>query len=657
MKRYSIFFISIFVLYAKVPTSLSFQGYSGLINIPNAQVLDKNSIAFSINNHFDNHLRFYNTNKKKNSVMDFQFGVSLFKNLEIFGRVKEQKGYARDLSANFKYKFPKLISFLPDIAVGAQDVGGLASLYKSYYIVADKEIKNLRVTLGYGYSKTSRAKRLDGFFGGIEYAVNPYIVGVFDYDGKEKHIGVKLSTPKDWLNGISLETMIAKNLNDKSYSFALSTKFLFDYQKEEVNKIDKSKILKRLNNNLSKDEAIAYLFNLLKQDGFNKIKLYNNSKYLLIRYENSIYRNDADAIFNIIKSSFIVNKYYKNIILQATKSSIVQNNYIVDLNKAIAYYKNPKKSLHFISESNINIENFKLLKSYNTSKLHLEISPILKTFVATEVKLFDYQLLMGLNGYYNLAKGLDVNARYDFKISHSKNFNPKTGVFADSYNKGGLHSLLVHYTFKYNNIINTTSLGLYRYEYFAAINQTSLMYKNHFLNLKFGYFKHKGKYEHIDWQDSKKIFIAKYSYYFKNINASIDIYGGQFWNQDRGFGINFNKYLGDTTLTLKYLQTKPTTYWKFFSSEQTNRYIGLYITIPLDFKKSKTNFKYVQLHGNNNFTYGLRSTIKRKDGSNRVMPGSGDEVLVPTFEHSRYFYHNKRSNIDYLENQQYRVFY
>jgi len=478
--KYSLILLVASFIDAKVPNTISFQGYTGLINIPNAQVLDNNSFAFSLNNHFDNHLRGYDKSKKRYGVSDFQFGVSLLPNLEVFGRVKEQRHYARDLSGNFKFKIPNFSKFLPDIAIGAQDIGGLANLYTAYYIVADKELQNLRVTLGYGYSKNSRAKRLDGFFGGIEYAFNKNIVGAIDYDGKEKHIAIKAITPKDWLNGVSLEAMLAKNLNDKSYSFGLSAKFLYDYKKGNINNVDKKSVLKRINTNLSKRDAIDKFFKLLNEDGFNKIKLLSNSKFLVIRYENSIYRNDADALYSIIKKGFIVNRYYKYLVLEPSKSGIVQNRLIVNLKKAISYYKDPTDNIDFIAKYNRDIKNLKLLKFKDENKLHIEVSPILKTFVATEVGIFDYQLLMGVKGYYNILKGFDISGEYDFTIARSKNFNPKRGVFADSYNKGGLNSLLAHYTFKYKDIINTTSVGLYRYEYLGVMNQTSLLYNNHF---------------------------------------------------------------------------------------------------------------------------------------------------------------------------------
>ncbi len=82
-------------------TATSLQGFTGLINTPNAQLLEKGELVFSFNNQFDEHLRGYDTSLPSTDSSDYIFGVGLLDNLEIQGRVKEQKGYARDLSAKF----------------------------------------------------------------------------------------------------------------------------------------------------------------------------------------------------------------------------------------------------------------------------------------------------------------------------------------------------------------------------------------------------------------------------------------------------------------------------------------------------------------------------------------------------------------------------
>lgn len=129
-----------------MPNALSMQGFTGLINTPNAQVMNEGDIVFSYNNQFDNHLRNYDDTRERISTDDYVFGVGLLPNFEIQGRFKEQPGYARDLSANLKYQIPQFHEYLPNIAIGVQDLGSaeIASLYENYYIVADKTFSFIR---------------------------------------------------------------------------------------------------------------------------------------------------------------------------------------------------------------------------------------------------------------------------------------------------------------------------------------------------------------------------------------------------------------------------------------------------------------------------------------------------------------------------------
>ena len=124
MKSKLLFLSTVALLNAsELPHSLSMQGFTGLINTPNAQVINEGDTVFSYNNQFDNHLRDYDYTKKRNDSDDFVFGVGILPNLEIQARFKEQVGYTRDLSANIKYQIPQFNEYFPTIAIGVQDFG------------------------------------------------------------------------------------------------------------------------------------------------------------------------------------------------------------------------------------------------------------------------------------------------------------------------------------------------------------------------------------------------------------------------------------------------------------------------------------------------------------------------------------------------------
>lgn len=631
--------------------AISLQGFTGLINTPNAQTLEEGELIFSWNNQFDEHLRGYDKSLPFHKSDDYIFGVGLLNNLEIQGRVKNQFSYIRDLSANIKYKLPKLWFWMPDFAIGIQDAGSKANYYENYYIVADKTIGPIRASIGYGSSHSSaKSQRMDGVFGGIEARILPWLSLLGEYDGKQKHIAARFQTGKIWCNRFNLTGMVSHNLDTKHNSIQFSISF---YPEEFQSNYKEKVLIKK--SNFDYTEYIK----ILENEGLTDLKLYKKEKNtLVIEYDNRVFRhNEKDAIFTIISYALHLKKKPKNLILITKKSGIEISSFKVSLKSFGNYLNDPsditkkydlKNSIDDISPPNkgtLLVEGSQKEKF----KLHLEFSPVLKTMVATEVGLLDYQLLLGSTARINLFKGIDFTARYDFHIDHSDEFDPdKLGVFSYLYNKGGLSSIMLHYTQNLNGFINTISSGLYKYEYIGVVDQLSYVYENNLFGLKLGYFKHFGDYEHPDTQENKKFFLAKYTYSYQPLDLQLSFQAGQYWKQDRGFDIELKKFFGDIAISIKYLQTSPKNKKSFFWAESSNKYVGLYLEMPLDFRKSKTNGRYFQLQGNNAWSHGLRTTVARKDGTNKITPGNGEEPIFD-LEHKKDFFNRNRVGANYLK--------
>ena len=624
----------------------SFQGYTGLINTPNAQVLDYGEFSFSWNNQFDEHLRKYNHNLPYTSSNDYIFGVGLLPNIEIQGRLKDQPKYARDLSGNIKVKIPKLIDWFPDIAIGAQDVGSAWNLYENYYIVADKSFGPLRASIGYGVSKNRVADRMDGLFGGVELQTFSWLSLLAEYDGKQKHIGARVQS-KLFNDSVKLSSTLAYNLSTKKSSLMVSASIYPSIFKTTNLKTDKQ---------IKPIKTYQELINELEKDGFKDVALYKKNNTLVLEYENSDYRfNDLDALISLTKYVNHLENKESNLILISKKSGIVIDSISLSLDKLNRYLSNKtltNKNLFKDSIKDVVLKNRGVLlaKGVKSESLrtHIEFSPLLKTMVGTEVGVLDYQLLLATTARVHLAKGLDLTAEYDFHIDHSEEFDKDYyGVFSYLYNKGGLNSVMLNYSLKYGNLLNTISAGLYKYEYYGVANQLTYINDNHTFGLKLGYFKHKGAYKHPDNQDEKKLFLAKYTYSYRPLDLQLSVQGGKYWKQDTGFDVELKKFFGDVAVSIKYTQTKPDTHLVDWS-ESSNKYVGLYIEMPLDLPKSKTSWDKVQIEGNNAFKHGVRTTIKRADGTNRVTPGYGEEPIF-NIDHYKFFTNRNRVGAKYVE--------
>jgi len=155
--------------------TMSMQGPTGVINTPNAEIIETELVEFQFSNQID-YTRVHVT--KKELIADQYFvNIGMFQNIELIGRLAnieyrdESKynswtgGIHRDLAASFKYQIPFYHEYLPKVAIGIQDLGGQASHYDSKYIVATKEYNFLRGSVGYGFDSINV---LDGTVGSLD---------------------------------------------------------------------------------------------------------------------------------------------------------------------------------------------------------------------------------------------------------------------------------------------------------------------------------------------------------------------------------------------------------------------------------------------------------------------------------------------------------
>ena len=150
--------------------TMAAQGYTGLMNIPTADITPAGTLEMGLNNHVDPRLSA--TNPKANNYL-LSFGVLPY--LEIGGRLAEMPSPninpvfgthlgVRDLSGNIKFQLPHL--FQPDtqIALGMEDLGGGAPFFRSTYGVVTQTVGPFKLTGGYGRGPD----RLKGVFAGAD---------------------------------------------------------------------------------------------------------------------------------------------------------------------------------------------------------------------------------------------------------------------------------------------------------------------------------------------------------------------------------------------------------------------------------------------------------------------------------------------------------
>ena len=119
----------------------------------------------------------------------------------------------RDLSAGAKYRLPWLLPANTRLALGATDLGGAATNFRSYYGVATSSLGALDLSLGYG--KGSHAyPSLNGAFGSAQWALSPQWRLLAEYDTRELRAGVRHVRPLT--DDLSLELGASRKLSQRS---------------------------------------------------------------------------------------------------------------------------------------------------------------------------------------------------------------------------------------------------------------------------------------------------------------------------------------------------------------------------------------------------------------------------------------------------------
>jgi hypothetical protein len=164
----------------RAETVLGANGASGLGLVPKAGVLSRGTVTFDYSKAVPGHPQFEGFN--------YQIGAGLGEGLEINFRLATQSnacnffkdecppGTVRDLAGSFKYTLP-IASLKPwgvSAAIGALDIGGAATNFRSYYLTATKQTAQWDITLGAAQGQ-SRYSHLDGIFASVEFRPTPWL--------------------------------------------------------------------------------------------------------------------------------------------------------------------------------------------------------------------------------------------------------------------------------------------------------------------------------------------------------------------------------------------------------------------------------------------------------------------------------------------------
>ena len=280
-------------------------GATGLMEVPNARVIGDGVMRLGASS-VDPFRTYYGT-------------LGFFPGLELNGRITEftnvaasfqgDYGDTKDKAVDVKYQILDETRSLPAVAVGVVDPHG-TKLFKSEYVVIDRQIYPFNFTLGYGRD------RLDGFFGGVACQLTDRIqlmaeYSPIKYDNDTGAVGAAYGKdPPSRFNvggRVRLfrggEVTVSYQRGDQfglmaDLSFPLGENLLpWKPDPPYHAPVDRRPLQER-----DGTQVVATIRERLEEQGFFSVTVYLRSQEVAVQYENGRYLSEVKALGRVLRT-------------------------------------------------------------------------------------------------------------------------------------------------------------------------------------------------------------------------------------------------------------------------------------------------------------------------------------------------------------------
>ncbi|CAK0774768.1 Exopolysaccharide biosynthesis protein YbjH [Gammaproteobacteria bacterium] len=716
MTHFSVFLLALSVAVLSVPSSLfaeefhnalSLEGFTGLLNTPNAEVINDGEFSGLYSNQKENGFR-----SRLAREDSYLFSMGFLPFAEIVGRLTDTPdGKLRDLSGSLKVKL------LPDVAIGVQDVGGGSSFFRTKYAVATETWQRFRMSLGYG----SGPDRMKGLFGGVEFKTTDWLTMIGENDTREANVGLRIITPAlfGWPVQAQVTAKTSLAYHPGNMEFGIGFQFPLGNKHEnrtplqseattlhvpeqklsrESNQpvvpagpekgpsqvpkkegagraapplrrdtLDHPRVSQhslacfekpippRLSRGAGQTEAgntdrLRLLFDKLVSNGFQNVSVgIKGDDVLVVEYENGRYHhNELDGlgvvigmVIDIVPKSFetlrvIVKKENLGILrlsapLEAFRAFLQDSGAYGDLNKKLSITRGGEDT------GDVSV----IAGPGNPSRLtsSLVLYPGLKTFVGTEVGVFDYLLSAKADYFVNAWNGAVFNARWDIPIAWSGNFDNGRAYRANRQNSRLDRFMLFQALTATPSVMIDLSAGMIQPDTYGTLNE--MMWTpgdgTQRFSLKQAYASNRDKEAPFQ---KHELYLGSYRYYFSPFDLSLKGTVGKFFDNDIGFSLELKRFFGDTALSVYYKNSRTV-------SQEHVQVAGLLISLPLTPRRDMKP-GLVQVRGSEEWSYYQETKIvSRGGGGNFVSTSIGNDLSVPN-NLDRVFFNRNRLSEPYI---------
>lgn len=574
---------------------------------------------------------------------NYQTGFGLFPGFEFVGRLATNNlgcnmfaagacpsGTIRDFSASAKWQLPLPWDERrwPSLAIGATDLGGAATFFRSYYAVASHRWRDFRFSLGKADAQVPSAP-LHGVFGSIQYSPFHWF-----------NLSAEQIDRNRWLSARFQWTFTSSNYAATPYFYL--TRSLREQELSErqwfgfgVNIPLGSGVWGALYHGKSATHTrrvqridAAEFGAVLKARGFTKFMRGQTSERVVLRVENAAFHwNLLDAFGNALGAMVAAfgesNRKFR---LEVTQRDVVVavlegemdcaerllNEGRLCLNSDSLRFLNPTEfghdAVHWIEKSDFIL------------RPELIVSPSITTGLGTEFGAIDIASAVNFNWIIPLWPGAnyDWNRITPFSAIESEEFSPGKPFynlrFIPNTNRKLFHQIVPIYPL---STVVKGSVGVINsfWQGWQIESATYLAEGQHRIGLLNAQFKY---IPFPNLVTPREPHLLSWRYSPKQLDFySTEIQTGQFWSGDKGYVLTQRFWYGDTSVAL-YIRRS-----RMSEREPKVSFAGFQIQIPLTLR-SQAGFQYLGLRGTNQWSYSAESKILEKD--NRITPGYG---IVP----------------------------
>jgi hypothetical protein len=647
-------------------TTLSPNGYSGLGMTPSAQTIQGGMAVIDRSSALPG-APFAGPGSKGSTGYNTQVGFGLTDNFEVIGRIATQDqncnqfvagacppGTIRDFSAGLKYSLP--VDWLKrnsaNVAIGLNDAGGAASLFRSYYMVGGKTLGSFDVSIG-AAKPVGEFAALRGGFAALGWTPNAWSKLSLQRIGPDTWASAALNSPT-FFGGMSASVNLNRSLNETPLTprqwAGVSLSIPLDAVRRLPTQVAELPVRRSV-----KPISPAELAAALKQKGFYGSKIGSTKDgVLVLELENTGYLwNVLDATgvaLGVVAAAYgDTKKVFELSILTRGIGLLRASGSAACVKQWLESDTGTCSDLKITTMLQDQDEPFKTVRwekgDFWTFRPELVLSPALISGVATEVGSLDFDLALNANLVVPLWRGatFEINRLVPTGL-HTDDFR-SGGAFYQSRLQSGTTRKMLHQILSFPSLSSQARVSLgTAYTFFQGIQletQTTNINGRHRFGIQTGNFQTDG----LPFNNKRSYNLLNYRYSWNDDQTlTTEINQGKFFGGDEGYMISQKFWQGDSNIAIYFRRSK--------LGEAANpvSFAGLQINIPITPRRNP-GISYAGVQGVSQWSYFFETKILETE--NQITTGFG---TIPTLGDSLSTTLNRdRSSTQYFRDNSWRI--